>query len=90
MAEVYRTMTSRERLLTSLRRRVPDRAPVSPDVSNMMPARYTGKPFWEVYVNHDPPSETRIMSTSEEQWVVEEVIHTPKRDLTTTTVYPRE
>lgn len=48
-------MTSRERLLTALRRAVPDRVPVAPDVSSMMPARYTGKPFWEIHVNGDPP-----------------------------------
>lgn len=48
-------MTPRERLLAVLRRKVPDRVPVAPDESFMMPARYTGKPFWEVFVNEDPP-----------------------------------
>ena len=120
MGSTDETMTPRERLIAALRRQVPDRVPVSPDVSNMMPARYTGKPFWEIYVNenppmwqahldlqrrfgydmvlgtglgpgpHDPPSETRIVSKTEEQWVVEEIIHTRKGDLTTTTLYPRD
>lgn len=48
-------MTSRERLLTALRHGIPDRVPVSPDVSAMMPARYTGRPFWDIFLNADPP-----------------------------------
>ena len=48
-------MTSRERLLTVLRGGVPDRVPVSPDMSFMIPARYSGKPFWDVILNQDPP-----------------------------------
>jgi len=113
-------MTPRERLLTALRRGVPDRVPVSPDVSMMMPVRYTGKPFWEVCVNEnppmwkahvalqrrfgydmilgaglgpgrdDPPSETRILSRDEDHRVVEEVLHTRKGRLTTTTLYARD
>ena len=43
-------MTSRERLLTVLRGEVPDGVPVCPDISNMVPARLTGKPFSEIYV----------------------------------------
>ncbi len=112
-------MTSRERLLAALRRQVPDRVPVSPDVSNMMPARYTGKQFWDVYVNEDPPmwkaqlslherfgwdmilavgladgpddppSETRVVAKSDEQWETEQVVHTRKGDLTVRTLYPR-
>jgi uroporphyrinogen decarboxylase len=49
------TMTPRERLLTVLRGEVPDCVPVCPDISNMVPARMTGKPFWDVYVYKDPP-----------------------------------
>ena len=49
------TMTSRERLITALKLGVPDRVPVTPDLSNMIPCRYTGKPFWEIYVNQNPP-----------------------------------
>ena len=43
-------MTSRERLLTCLRGDIPDCVPVAPDVSNMVPARLTGKPFWQLYL----------------------------------------
>jgi len=28
---------------------------VAPDISNMVPARLTGKPFWEIYYFGDPP-----------------------------------
>ena len=48
-------MTSRERILTAMRRGVPDRVPVIPDISNMIPARLTGKPFWDIYFHRDPP-----------------------------------
>lgn len=48
-------MTSRERLLTVLRGEVPDCVPVAPDFSNMIPARRTGKPFWDLYLYNDPP-----------------------------------
>jgi len=48
-------MTSRERLLTCLAGKVPDCVPVAPDFSNMIPARRTGKPFWDLYLYNDPP-----------------------------------
>ena len=48
-------MTSRERLQTLLRGEIPDCVPVAPDFSNMIPARLTGKPFWDLYLYKDPP-----------------------------------
>jgi uroporphyrinogen decarboxylase len=48
-------MTSRERLLCVLRGGIPDCVPVAPDFSNMIPARLTGKPFWQLYLYRDPP-----------------------------------
>jgi uroporphyrinogen decarboxylase len=33
----------------------PDMVPVAPDISNMIPCKLTGKPFWDVYLFHDPP-----------------------------------
>jgi uroporphyrinogen decarboxylase len=48
-------MTSRERILTAMRLGIPDRVPVIPDISNMVPARLTGKPFWDIYYHNDPP-----------------------------------
>ncbi|MCL2361472.1 MAG: hypothetical protein FWC73_06635 [Defluviitaleaceae bacterium] len=48
-------MTSRERLTTVLKGQIPDHVPVAPDTSNMIPARLTGKPFWDLYLYQDPP-----------------------------------
>jgi len=51
-------MTSRERMVTAFLNRKPDMVPVSPDISNMIPARLTGKPFWAIYLYNDPPLES--------------------------------
>lgn len=48
-------MTPRERLQAVLAGKIPDCVPVSPDFSNMIPARLTGKPFWDLYLYNDPP-----------------------------------
>ncbi len=48
-------MNHRERLQTVLRGGIPDHVPVAPDFSNMIPARLTGKPFWDLYLYNDPP-----------------------------------
>jgi uroporphyrinogen decarboxylase len=48
-------MTSRERLLAVFNHRLPDRVPTTPDISNMVPCRLTGKPFWDIYLYQDPP-----------------------------------
>jgi len=48
-------VTSRERILTVLRGEIPDHVPVCPDISNMVPCRLTGKPFWDIYVYRNPP-----------------------------------
>jgi uroporphyrinogen decarboxylase len=48
-------MTAKERMLAAIRHEEPDRVPASPDISNMVPARLTGKPFWEIYMHRDPP-----------------------------------
>ena len=48
-------MTPRQRLLTTLSGGIPDCVPVAPDFSNMIPARLTGKPFWDLYLYNDPP-----------------------------------
>ncbi len=49
------TMTPRARMLTAMRNRQPDAVPVAPDISNMIPCRLTGKPFWDIYLYQDPP-----------------------------------
>jgi len=48
-------MTQRQRLLAALRREPVDQVPVSPDVAMMLPARYAGRPYWDVFVNEQPP-----------------------------------
>ncbi|MCL5103610.1 MAG: hypothetical protein M1133_05785 [Armatimonadetes bacterium] len=48
-------MTSKERMLVAMRNGQPDRVPVAPDTSNMIPCRLTGKPFWDIYLYQDPP-----------------------------------
>jgi len=48
-------MTSKERMLAAMNKRQPDMVPVAPDISNMIPCRLTGKPFWDIYHKADPP-----------------------------------
>ena len=48
-------VTSKERMLTAIRNGQPDCVPVAPDMSNMIPCRLTGKPFWDIYLYDDPP-----------------------------------
>jgi len=48
-------MNKRDRLLKVLNWELPDCVPVCPDISNMVPARLTGKPFWDIYLYQDPP-----------------------------------
>ena len=48
-------MNSRERLMKIFNKEILDCVPVSPDFSNMIPAKLTGKPFWELYLYKDPP-----------------------------------
>jgi uroporphyrinogen decarboxylase len=48
-------MTPRQRMMTAMRHEIPDRIPVAPDISNMVPCRLTQKPFWDIYINHKPP-----------------------------------
>ena len=42
-------------MLTAMRNEQPDRVPVAPDISNMIPCRLTGKMFWDIYLYQDPP-----------------------------------
>jgi uroporphyrinogen decarboxylase len=48
-------MTSRERIQTVLKGGMPDCVPVAPDFSNMIPARRTGMPFWDLYLFNEVP-----------------------------------
>jgi len=42
-------------MLVAMRNQKPDRVPVAPDISNMVPCRLTGKPFWDIYYKRQPP-----------------------------------
>ncbi|MEM2129619.1 MAG: uroporphyrinogen decarboxylase family protein [Candidatus Bathyarchaeia archaeon] len=53
--DLTKALTSKERMLTAFRNEQPDRVPASPDISNMVPAKLTGKPFWEIYLYGNPP-----------------------------------
>jgi len=48
-------LTPRQRMLIAIANGQPDRVPVAPDISNMIPCRLTGKPFWKIYREQDPP-----------------------------------
>jgi uroporphyrinogen decarboxylase len=48
-------MTSRERMLSAMTGGIPDRVPASPDTNWLIPAKLTGKPFWQVFCEGDPP-----------------------------------
>lgn len=48
-------MTSKERMIIAMKGGKPDYVPVAPDISNMIPCRLTGKPFWDIYLYQDPP-----------------------------------
>ena len=50
-------MTSKERMLIAMRNGKPDMVPVAPDISNMIPCKLTGKPFWDIYLVEDPIAE---------------------------------
>lgn len=48
-------MTSKERMVKVLRREKTDCVPVAPDTSNMIPAKLTGLPFWDLYLYQKIP-----------------------------------
>ena len=41
-------------MITAMSGGKPDCVPVCPDISNMIPSRMTGKPFWDVYIFQNP------------------------------------
>lgn len=42
-------MTSKERMLAAIRLDTPDCIPCTPDFSNMIPCKLSGRPFWDIY-----------------------------------------
>ncbi|MCF7944568.1 MAG: hypothetical protein K9L75_03400 [Spirochaetia bacterium] len=69
MAEV----TQKERFLTAMKNGKPDRVPCVPDISNYIPCRKTGKPYWDIYFNEDPPLWRAYLDAAEffgiEAWI---------------------
>jgi uroporphyrinogen decarboxylase len=55
-------MTGRERVMTALRNKQPDRVPATPDISSMIPARLTGRPFWELWGRGKPSLPTAYIN----------------------------
>ena len=47
--------SARENIIAALFNEVPDYVPCCPDISNMIPARLTEKPFWDIYLYNNPP-----------------------------------
>ncbi len=43
-------MNSRQRLTAVLNGQIPDHVPVSPDISQMIPIKRTGLPYWDIYL----------------------------------------
>jgi uroporphyrinogen decarboxylase len=90
-------MTSRQRMLTAMRNCIPDRIPVAPDISNMIPCRLTGKKFWDIYLYQDPPLWRAYMDAAKyfgiDGWLchldgfgLDEPSHCENRDFTSETV----
>ncbi len=48
-------MTGKQRMVIAMTGGQADCVPVAPDMSNMIPCRLTGKPFWDIYLFQDPP-----------------------------------
>ena len=48
-------MTSKERFITAMVNKKPDMVPVCPDLSQQMPLKMYGQPFWETYYYGNPP-----------------------------------
>ena len=44
-------MTGKERLMTAFHRRTADHVPACPDISVMVPAKLTGRPFYELFLD---------------------------------------
>ncbi|MHA2333168.1 MAG: hypothetical protein ACXAEU_14200 [Candidatus Hodarchaeales archaeon] len=47
--------SARENIITALLNEIPEYLPCCPDISNMIPSKMTGRPFWDIYLKKDPP-----------------------------------
>jgi len=55
IVERAKYMTSEERMITAMLNKQPDTVPVAPDMSNMIPCRLTGLPWWDIYLYRKIP-----------------------------------
>lgn len=66
-------MDSKNRFLTAMRNGIPDRVPCAPDISNYIPCKHTGLPFWDIYFSEDISLWEAYMAASEyygiDQWI---------------------
>lgn len=66
-------MDSKNRLLIAMLNQVPDRVPCVPDISNYIPCKRTGLPFWDIYFSEDIPLWKAYMDAAEyygiDQWI---------------------
>lgn len=46
-------MKSKERFVTAMCKGIPDRVPCAPDISNYIPCKQTGLPFWDIYFREE-------------------------------------
>jgi len=66
-------MDSKNRFLIAMLNQVPDRVPCVPDISNYIPCKRTGLPFWDIYFSEDIPLWKAYMDAAEyygiDQWI---------------------
>ncbi len=48
-------MTSKQRMKTALSGGIPDRVPAAPDISCLIPCRFSGRDYWDVLYYANPP-----------------------------------
>ncbi len=58
-------MTGKERILLAMTNQQADRVPVVPDISNMVPARLTRKPFWDIFYYQKPSIGYALMDAAD-------------------------
>lgn len=76
-------MTGKERIMTALRNKRPDRVPATPDISTMVPCKMTGKPFWEIEYYRNPPLQQAYIEAAKyfgiDGWLYNGTLHYRQR-----------
>lgn len=63
MAAIKGELTSRDRILLTIKHQIPDRVPVQVATSYMVPPKLTGKPYWDVFYYKNPPLWKAVIDT---------------------------